>query len=368
MFTYNFPRVFFTVILLLTICLSMNVHSDDNPTVFFYVAYIFEARTNGEEIAFPILPGEIAISTIDNVLETTDGYIDKLRSIYAYNYFTTLTTLSGVYYLEKEEKMDGGAINGFFREKNQIFSFSVMAKSYKNSDNMLSTRIEMFIKPFEKPGEVFDKNSIPLLKTLCTLKHGQPLVIGRKLTLKDENNQALFIVFTPFFHRLTHENQYEEVIATYNRVMQLTPGSGDLGAWNIFKKINHYFKTTLKRQNILPLDEIIPPTPPPPSDNEEPIFFKYDEAPIPVGGWPEIQRNLVYPAIAQKSGIEGKVVVNAEIDENGVVGKTWILKSLPGGCDEAAVEALRKTKWKPALHRDKPVKVRVAITLEFRLH
>jgi len=143
-----------------------------------------------------------------------------------------------------------------------------------------------------------------------------------------------------------------------------------MSAWNVFKKVNHYFKTTLQKINILSLDEIVPPPPPPPppTGDDGYQFQPFDEAPVPIGGWPELQRNLAYPATAQKSGIEGKVVVNAEIDENGVVGKTWILKSLPGGCDEAAVEALRKTKWKPALHHDKPVKVRIAITLVFKLH
>jgi len=110
-----------------------------------------------------------------------------------------------------------------------------------------------------------------------------------------------------------------------------------------------------------------PPPPPPPPDDGAPMFFAYDEAPIPIGGWEALQRNLVYPPMAQKAGVEGKVVVNAEIDAEGNVGRTWILVSLVG-CDEAAVTAIRKTKWKPAMQRDQPVFVRVAITVIFQLN
>ena len=110
-----------------------------------------------------------------------------------------------------------------------------------------------------------------------------------------------------------------------------------------------------------------PPPPPPPLDDGAPMFFAYDEAPVPIGGWGELQKNLLYPPMAQKANVEGKVIVNAEIDEEGNVGRTWILKSLVG-CDEAAVTAIRKTKWKPAMQRDQPVRVRVAITVVFELN
>jgi protein TonB len=110
-----------------------------------------------------------------------------------------------------------------------------------------------------------------------------------------------------------------------------------------------------------------PPPPPPPPDEGAPMFFAYDEAPSPIGGWDALKRNLVYPPMAQKAGVEGKVIVNTEIDEQGNVGRTWILKSLVG-CDEAAVAAIRKTKWKPAMQRDQPVFVRVSITVVFQLN
>lgn len=94
----------------------------------------------------------------------------------------------------------------------------------------------------------------------------------------------------------------------------------------------------------------------------------YDEAPEPIGGFGAIQRNLEYPEIARKAGIEGRVIVNVLVDVDGSVVETKILKSLGhSGCDEAAVKAIRTVKWKPAKQRDRPVKVWVGIPVIFKL-
>lgn len=114
----------------------------------------------------------------------------------------------------------------------------------------------------------------------------------------------------------------------------------------------------------------IPPPPPPPEENDDDmnIFVPYDEPPSPIGGFAAIQRALKYPEIARKAGIEGRVIVQVLVSEKGKVIKTRVIKSLGhSGCDEAAVNAIKNVKWKPALQRDKPVKVWVAIPVIFRL-
>ncbi len=115
----------------------------------------------------------------------------------------------------------------------------------------------------------------------------------------------------------------------------------------------------------------LPPPPPPPKeevDESAQIFVAYDEPPAPIGGFAAIQRNLVYPEIARKAGVEGRVVVHCLIDRRGNVVDTKILKSLGNnGCDEAAIAAINSVKWKPAKQRDKPVKVWVAIPVVFQL-
>ncbi|MBD3288749.1 TonB family protein [candidate division KSB1 bacterium] len=119
----------------------------------------------------------------------------------------------------------------------------------------------------------------------------------------------------------------------------------------------------------LDLTELPPPPPPPPTDEDAAtIFVPYDEPPQPIGGFAAIQRNLKYPEIARKAGVEGRVMVHVQIDEQGNVVNTKILVSLGNnGCDEAAIEAIKSVNWKPAMQRDRPVKVWVAIPVVFKL-
>lgn len=126
----------------------------------------------------------------------------------------------------------------------------------------------------------------------------------------------------------------------------------------------------------LPEDETIEITdldldaepPPPPPDDGNIVFVPYDEPPMPVGGFQAIQRRLVYPEIARKAGVEGRVLVWAQIDVEGSVVRTKVVKSLgPNGCDEAAVTAIKSVDWKPAKQRDRPVKVWIAVPVDFKL-
>jgi len=119
----------------------------------------------------------------------------------------------------------------------------------------------------------------------------------------------------------------------------------------------------------LDLSELPPPPPPPEEEDESAtIFVPYDEPPQPIGGFAAIQRNLKYPEIARKAGVEGRVLVHVRVDKKGNVIETKILQSLGNnGCDEAAVDAIKKVKWKPAYQRDKPVTVWIAIPVQFKL-
>ncbi len=125
---------------------------------------------------------------------------------------------------------------------------------------------------------------------------------------------------------------------------------------------------TIESTNIDFNEQPPPPPPPPEEESETPIFVAYDSPPEPIGGFGAIQKNLKYPEIARKAGVEGTVIIQVLIDEKGRVIKTKVLKSLGNnGCDEAAISAIRKTRWKPAMQRDKPVKVWVSIPVIFKL-
>lgn len=123
----------------------------------------------------------------------------------------------------------------------------------------------------------------------------------------------------------------------------------------------------------LDLSELPAPPPPPESMTEGIeagyVFVPYDEAPQLIGGMEAIRRNLIYPDLARKAGVEGVVVIGVLIDEKGNPVKTQILKASGAnvGFEEAAARAVMKTKWIPAKQRDRVVKVWVSIPIRFRL-
>jgi protein TonB len=122
----------------------------------------------------------------------------------------------------------------------------------------------------------------------------------------------------------------------------------------------------------LNLNANVAPPPPPPKEeksaNEEPQYFvAVEEMPEPIGGIKAIQSKIIYPEIAKRAGVEGKVYVKAYVDKNGDVTKAVILKGIGAGCDEAALKAVKETKFKPGKQRGKPVNVMVSIPVVFKL-
>ena len=103
--------------------------------------------------------------------------------------------------------------------------------------------------------------------------------------------------------------------------------------------------------------------PPPPPEGPRVKFIPYDDPPQPLSNI-----RPVYPEIAQEAGIEGTVVVQVFIDKKGRVQDTIILKGIPNtGLDEAAVTAIRKTRFRPAKQRERAVGVWISIPVNFRL-
>lgn len=101
---------------------------------------------------------------------------------------------------------------------------------------------------------------------------------------------------------------------------------------------------------------------------EAPTYFvAVEEMPEPIGGIGAIQQLIVYPEIAKRAGVEGKVYVLAFVDESGNVTGAKIIKGIGAGCDEAALDAVKQVKFRPGKQRGKPVKVQVSIPIVFKL-
>ena len=115
-------------------------------------------------------------------------------------------------------------------------------------------------------------------------------------------------------------------------------------------------------------EENIPPPPPPPAveapppEEDEIVPFWHVEKE------PELIRAVkpTYPEIARKAQMEGKVFLQVLVGKDGKVEDVKFIKG-PEIFKEAAMKAAWQFLFSPAMQNDKPVRVRMAVPIDFKL-
>jgi TonB family protein len=80
-----------------------------------------------------------------------------------------------------------------------------------------------------------------------------------------------------------------------------------------------------------------------------------------------ITKNLAYPSAAMEARIEGKVVVEYDISDEGTVLNPRVLKGLGHGCDEEAIRLVGMLRFEKVRNRGVRVKVTTKTTINFQL-
>jgi protein TonB len=77
----------------------------------------------------------------------------------------------------------------------------------------------------------------------------------------------------------------------------------------------------------------------------------------------------VYPELARKAKIEGKVFLQAIVQKNGDIGEVSLLRcNRPGlGFEESAIGAVEQWRYQPATQSGKPVDVFITVIVDFTL-
>lgn len=116
------------------------------------------------------------------------------------------------------------------------------------------------------------------------------------------------------------------------------------------------------------LDEPLDMPPPPEEEEQEEDFFVVvEQMPELIGGMAALQKNIRYPDMARKAGIEGRVIVQFIVNEKGEVENPRVIRGIGGGCDEEALRAVRQVKFRPGRQRGQPVRVQYSLPVIFRL-
>ena len=75
----------------------------------------------------------------------------------------------------------------------------------------------------------------------------------------------------------------------------------------------------------------------------------------------------LYPDVARRARIEGKVTLQAVIQTNGDVGECVVLASSNPMFNEPAIAAVKQWRYKPALQNGRPVAIYFTIVVQFKL-
>jgi protein TonB len=104
----------------------------------------------------------------------------------------------------------------------------------------------------------------------------------------------------------------------------------------------------------------------------EKVYTWLEEMPLYPGGDIELMKffseNLVYPEIAKRAGVEGRVILSFVVDKNGNIIDVEVAKSIGAGCDEEAMRVLKiMPHWIPGKQNGNPVFTRINLPVVFKL-
>lgn len=81
-----------------------------------------------------------------------------------------------------------------------------------------------------------------------------------------------------------------------------------------------------------------------------------------------LNKNIVYPEIALKMGISGRVMVRFDVNDKGEVSNVVVERGIGFGCDEEAKRVVEQMpKWKPGRQNGKAVAVRMRLPISFTI-
>ncbi len=103
------------------------------------------------------------------------------------------------------------------------------------------------------------------------------------------------------------------------------------------------------------------------SDEQGNYFVAVEDMPELKGGLAGLQKKINYPEMARKAGIEGRVIVQFIVNEQGQVEKPQIIRGIGGGADEEALRVVKQAEFEPGMQRGKPVRVQYSLPFTFQL-
>jgi protein TonB len=105
---------------------------------------------------------------------------------------------------------------------------------------------------------------------------------------------------------------------------------------------------------------------------EQQIFQVVEEMPEFPGGMAEcmkfLSKNIKYPPISAENGIQGRVIVQFVVNQDGSIVDPVVVRGVDSHLDKEALRVIQMMpKWKPGKQRGKAVRVKYTVPVMFRL-
>lgn len=115
------------------------------------------------------------------------------------------------------------------------------------------------------------------------------------------------------------------------------------------------------------MDDPLPEPEEPEEEEEEDFFVAVENMPELKGGLADLQQKINYPDMARKAGIEGRVIIQFIVNEQGKVEDPKVIRGIGGGCDEEALRVVKQAEFEPGRQRGNPVRVQYSLPITFKL-
>ena len=101
---------------------------------------------------------------------------------------------------------------------------------------------------------------------------------------------------------------------------------------------------------------------------EEPMDFSEVMPTFKGDVYAYLNKEVRYPRAAVQNGIQGRVIVQFVVYEDGSINDVHVLRGIGGGCDEEAIRVVKAMPaWQPGMHHGKNVRVNFKLPIKFRL-
>jgi protein TonB len=121
-----------------------------------------------------------------------------------------------------------------------------------------------------------------------------------------------------------------------------------------------------------PTEEAPPPVVEEKVEKPQEIFKVVEQMPAFEGGnaalFKYLGENLKYPVMARENGVEGTVVVQFVVNEDGSIVTPAVVRDIGAGCGEEALRVVKgMPRWQPGKQRGKAVRVQFNLPIRFKL-